>query len=575
MANGEIIIRLGGEGGEGVISAGDLFTAGAARTGYHVYTFRTYPSEIKGGHAWYQARVGPRPVYSMGDGIDVLVAFDAEAYRNHHELINPDGVLLYEADSVHPEGGAYHAYPVPFNQISKKDLDFFRGKNLVVLGVLSSLFGLDPSSLEGMIRARFARRAELLEKNLESLHYGYNYAQQNLTKTDPHHLGGGDQVQRLVMSGNEAIVAGALHSGCRFFAGYPITPASDIMEALAREMPKIGGAFLQAEDEMAALGYVLGASFAGVKAMTATSGPGFSLMTEMMGLASMAEIPAVLINAQRSGPSTGMPTKLEQADLNHALYGGHGDFPRIVMAATCVEDCFYQIIHAFNMAERFQMPVIFLSDQSLSHRTEAISMPDLNRVLPVSRVRLNGTVNGDYRRFALTDTGIVPMAIPGLDKSTYVTTGLEHDEGGRHVITPENHENMTHKRFAKLELARRELGPVPRYGVDKPEIGIIGWGSTEGPIREALERAVAAGVPVAALHPRVLKPLPSDQLSEFAASVRQIIVPEHNYTGQFGKYLRAELGINSIPLLKFGGLPFTPSEIYTKILEVAGATVLR
>ena len=575
MADGEIIIRLGGEGGEGVISAGDLFTAGAARTGYHVYTFRTYPSEIKGGHAWYQVRVGPRPVYSMGDGVDVLVAFDGEAYHNHHDQINPDGVLLYDADSVQPESGNFHAYPVPFNQIAKKDLDFFRGKNLIVLGVLSSLFGLDPSSLEGLIRARFARRAELLTKNLESLHYGYKYAQENLTKADPHYLGQGDQVQRFVMSGNDAIVAGALHAGCRFFAGYPITPASDIMESLAREMPKIGGAFIQAEDEMAALGYVLGASFAGVRAMTATSGPGFSLMTEMLGLGSMAELPAVLVNAQRSGPSTGMPTKLEQSDLNHALYGGHGDFPRIVMAGTCVEDCFYQIISAFNMAERFQMPVIFLSDQSLSHRTEAIEMPDLHRLPVIGRARVNGAGNGHYRRYELTDSGIVPMSVPGLDRGTYVATGLEHDERGLPAIEADNHENMTRKRFAKFELARRELGPVARYGADRAEIGVIGWGSTEGPIREAVERAVAAGVPVAALHPRVLKPLPAEELGTFLASVRHVIVPEHNFTGQFGKYLRAELGVDSIPLHKYGGLPFTPSEIYTKILAVAGAGVLR
>ncbi|MBI2862106.1 MAG: 2-oxoacid:acceptor oxidoreductase family protein, partial [Chloroflexi bacterium] len=341
MSGNELVLRLAGEGGEGVISAGDIFAAGAAHLGHYLYTFRTYPAEIKGGHAWIQGRVSNRPVLSMGDHLDVLVAFDAEAYHRHHQLLKDGGVLVYDPDTVTPENGEFVTYAVPFNKIARKELDFLRGKNLVVLGVMSYLFGLKIDALESVVRKRLGRRSELLDQNLKALEYGFDYAKANLKKKDSHYISGGDGKQRLVMSGSDAIVAGALYAGCRFFAGYPITPASDIMESMARELPRLGGGFVQAEDEIAALGAAVGASYAGAKAMTATSGPGLSLMTEFLGLAGMAEIPVVVVDAQRAGPATGMPTKLEQGDLNHALYGGHGDFPRVVIASASVEDSLY------------------------------------------------------------------------------------------------------------------------------------------------------------------------------------------------------------------------------------------
>ncbi|MBI3980112.1 MAG: 2-oxoacid:acceptor oxidoreductase subunit alpha [Chloroflexi bacterium] len=567
----DMIIRIAGEGGEGVISAGDMFTAGAARAGYHVFTFRTYPAEIKGGHAWYQVRVGSQPVRSIGDGIDILVAFNAEAYHLHADQINPGGVLIYDPEAVTPSGnGRYTPYPIPLNTIARKELDFARGKNLVVLGAVASLFGLDPGSLEGVIRARLARRAELLDKNLASLDAGVQYTQQHIQKADRFQLARSDNVRRLVMSGNEAIVAGALTAGCRFYAGYPITPASDIMEMLARDLPRLGGVCLQSEDEIAALAAVVGASYAGRKAMTATSGPGFSLMLELLGLAGMAEIPLVLVDAQRGGPSTGMPTKLEQSDLNQALYGGHGDLPRIVMAPGSVADCYYEIIHAFNLAEEYQSPVIFLSDQSLSHRTESVAWPDVSGVRPVQRARPAPEQLADFKRYVVTESGVSPMPVPGLDTGTYVAPGLEHDEYG-HVSaeSPENHFVMTEKRFRKLRLLQKRQGALERYGDDAAEVGIIGWGSTAGVVREAVDRARQEGYRVAAVHPRVLHPLPEQELDAFISSVRTILVPELNYQGQFARYLASTFCVRPHQLNKFGGLPFTPGEITRKIQEVA------
>jgi 2-oxoglutarate ferredoxin oxidoreductase subunit alpha len=546
-----------------------MFTSGAARTGFHVFTFRTYPAEIKGGHAWYQIRVSNKPVLSIGDGVDVLIAFDGEAYERHIGEVHEHGVVIYDPDRVNAgESNSRVKYPVPLQRISREKLDFQRGKNVLTLGIMAGLFGLDPASLEDLVRGRLKRRAELLSKNLEALHYGYEYTRQ-IRKEDGYYLGTSDHVSRLVMSGNDAIVAGALHAGCRFYAGYPITPASEILEAMARELPKLGGIFLQAEDEMASLASCLGASFAGTKAMTATSGPGFSLMTELMGLASMAELPVVIVDAQRAGPSTGMPTKLEQGDLYQALYGGHGDFPRVIVAPGSVEDCFYEIVHAFNLAERYQMPVILLSDQSLSHRTESLQMPDLSRLTVVDRERPR---NGDlesYSRFRVTESGVSPMALPGVDaKGAYVAPGLEHDESGHPDLEPSVHELMTQKRFRKLTTIQSELGPVPRYGSEKPRVGIIGWGATEGAIREAIGRALAAGYEVAALHPRVLNPLPEKELGAFIDSVEHVIVPEVNYQGQMAHHLAAIFGFRPIPLNKYGGLPFAPGEIFRKIEEV-------
>ena len=389
-----------------------------------------------------------------------------------------------------------------------------------------------------------------------------------------------------MLNGNQALVAGAVAAQCRYFAGYPITPASDIMEGLAKELPQVGGTFLQAEDEIAALASVLGASFGGLRAMTATSGPGFSLMTELIGYASMAEIPAVIVDAQRAGPSTGMPTKMEQADLSFALNAGHGDTPRIVVAPADVADCYSLIIMAFNMAERYQMPVIFLTDQSLSARVESVDrsafqpMEIQERILfGANGASTNGSSNGhgettneaahSYARYAYTASGISPITAPGPGAVTYVATGLEHDEHGHPDYEPEDHTAMMEKRFRKLETAAEELPQPQRYGDEDALIGIIGWGSTEGPIQEAVDRARAKGHKVASLHPRILSPLPDRTIRDFIRSVKTVIVPECNYSGQLANLLGAKYGLQAIRVNKFGGIPFTAGEILRAIEEVS------
>ncbi|MBI3321388.1 MAG: 2-oxoacid:acceptor oxidoreductase family protein, partial [Candidatus Omnitrophica bacterium] len=416
----DYVFRVGGEGGEGVISTGEMLTLTLARAGFEIYTFRTYPAEIKGGHANFQVRASGKLLLSYGAAVDVLLAFNEEAYQKHIKDVRSGGVVIYDSDSFTPPpiasaaGGAaldgagpmgqrpgggvtppsigsLILYGIPLSSLATEKVGIKLTKNIVALGVIAQLFEIPLAACEQLLKERFGRKGEaIVQKNLQALRVGAEYATQQ-PKRDAIRLGDGPRkTKELVLSGNESLALGAIAAGCRVYAGYPITPATDIMEFLAKELPKLGGYVVQTEDEISAIGVVLGASFAGKKAMTATSGPGFSLMTEMVGLAVTAEIPAVIVNVQRVGPSTGMPTKTEQGDLYAACYGGHGSCPRIVMALTSVEDCFYGIMRAFNLAEQFQMPVVVLSDASLGHRKATVPVPDLSRVPVVERRKPQG-----------------------------------------------------------------------------------------------------------------------------------------------------------------------------------------
>jgi 2-oxoglutarate ferredoxin oxidoreductase subunit alpha len=574
-----LLVRLGGESGiDNAISAGDVLTLSVARTGYHVHTFRTYPAEIKGGPVMFQLRAGVRPVPSLGDQLDVLLAFNEEAWDLHHSALRPDGILIYDpGEHDLPEGFKGTAYGIPLDRMAR-DLNLRKGKNLIALGALTALVGFDFQQLQSTVKSQYGgRRPEFIESNRMALLAGYQWVKDNIQGEVPFRIAPPDTAHEseLVMSGNRAIVAGALAAGCRFFAGYPITPASDILEEMAKRLPGVGGASVQTEDEISAIASVVGASIAGLKAMTATSGPGFSLMQEMLGLATMAEVPLVVVDSMRAGPSTGMPTKMEQSDLNIALYGGHGEAPRIVLAARSVEDCFYQAMQAFYLSETFQMPVILLTDQSLSHRTSTLPMPDPNLVPVVERMRPSPQDAVHYQRYKLTESGISPMGIPGFDPTPFTATGLEHDEYGAPNYTPEMHTAQLDKRGRKFEVVadalcglEAPLGCI-HYGMPEAEaeVGVLCWGSTAGVVREAVEDMAAEGHPVAALVPAVINPLPADRILDFASKLKTVIVPEVNRSGQFAAWVKAHTELHLISLNKYGGLPFTPAEIRAKVME--------
>ena len=569
----DYVFRIGGEGGEGVISTGEMLTLTLARCGFEIYTFRTYPAEIKGGHASYQVRASGELLLSQGAAVDVLVAFNQEAYDKHVHDVRSGGVVLFDADSFTvPSTDSLVYYGMPLTSLATEKVGVKLTKNIVALGALAQLVDIPLATFEELLKEKFGRKGEVVvQKNIQALHVGAEYAQQQ-QKRDAIRLGVGPRkTKELVLSGNESLALGAIAVGCRLYAGYPITPATDIMEFLAKELPKIGGYVVQTEDEISAIGVVLGASFAGKKAMTGTSGPGFSLMTEMMGLAVAAELPAVIVDVQRVGPSTGMPTKTEQGDLYLAVYGGHGNCPRIVMALTSVEDCFYGIMRAFNLAEQFQMPVVVLSDQYLGHRKATVPVPDPSKVPIIERRKPTAEELVDYQRYRFTPDHISPMSVPGTEGGGYIAEGLEHDETGYPAASNHAmHLRTTQKRYGKFHEVEDIANETVRfYGEPHPQIGIIGWGSSEGVIREAVQMAQDTGYSVGALHPKILYPQPLAKLKEFIEGTKAVIIPELNLTGQFATLLRKRFAYDFTQLNKCIGLPFTPKDIFDKIEEVA------
>lgn len=565
----DITVRLAGESGDGVILAGEILTYAASRMGLKIFTFRTYPSSVRGGPCIYQLRANDWHAYSQGDALDLLVAFDTEAISSHSKDLKPKGELIFDSDRTPKTYSSLpkHSFGLPFTSMAKNKVGFPKAKNLIIAGYTAGHIGISKTVLEGVLSGKLRARGEqVLQKNLAAVNMGFDLAPKGTTPVLQR------APNKIVVSGNEAIVLGAIAAGCRFYAGYPITPASDILERMASFLPNFGGAVLQGEDEMASVGAAIGASYAGTKSMTATSGPGLSLMTEMMGMASMAEIPVVIVDAQRGGPATGLPTKTEQSDLNHALYGGHGGAPRIVLAPGNVEDCFYQTVRAFNLAERYQLPVILLTDQSLAQLTEGMVIPDLDSLTVISRDKAE-KLNGTFERYAVTHDGISPVATPGEPALEYVSESVEHDEDGRPSIRPNVHSEMTAKRFRKLATAALELASDPLNVEEitdpKAKVGVIGWGSTQGPIHDAVLRARARSVRVRWLQCKLLNPLPKEQISDFLDGLTKVVVPELNYGAQFAKVLQTEFSFEPISLTKYEGLPFTPNEVLRKIEEVA------
>jgi len=586
VAREDLVIRIAGEAGEGVLITGQMVTQATARAGYHVLTDSVPPAEIKGGYSFYQIRLGEMRLRSRGDSVDVLLAFNQEAYDNSIDYLRNDGILIYDsAELSPPESDRVRSYAVPLTDIAKNEVELALAKNMVAVGVVAGLFGLDAEHVRRLLReSKLAKKGEeILNKNLKAVDLGYAYvrekvAERNTLEVRPSNLEG-----RIVMSGNQAVALGALVAGCRRYAGYPITPATDIMEFLADELPKLAGAVVQAEDEIAAIGMVLGASYAGQKAMTATSGPGLSLMTEMLGLASMAEIPAVVIDCQRAGPSTGMPTRHEQGDLNLAVYGAHGEVQRAVLAPTSVMDCFTITVDAFNLAEEFQIPVLVMQDTVLAVRTESIPRPDpslkvVNRRTFAYQASPNGpgydAASGPerYLRYQITNDGVSPMAIPGTPGGAYVATGLEHTQAANTSSDARNHSAMTEKRFRKLDGVVQKAPAANEYGDPSAEIGFLTWGSTLGVVAEAIDRLKADGIKAHALAPRLVWPLPTHQIDPFLKGKKVVYVPEVNYTGQFAQLLKTQYqDVEFTRINVYGGQPFNVSHILDAVKPAAPA----
>ena len=570
-----LVIRISGTAGEGVLAAGDMLNLAMKRAGHHTMLFQSYGAEVRGdGPSMAQVRVSDSNVLSHGDEVDILIALNQDAVSLNLSEIRNGGLVIYDGQPLDTFGSQKTFTPslpegirgisVPLASISYQKLNSLVSKNLVALGAFSAVSSLPFEIIADIVKARFG------EKSLSALKMGFDHASENI-KGEGFKVGAGSPrpYETLILSGNQAVSLGAIAAGVKVFAGYPITPATDIMEFLAAELPKVGGRVIQTEDEISAVCTILGASFAGSKAMTATSGPGLSLMVEGIGLASMAEVPAVIVDVQRAGPSTGMPTKTEQSDLNIAIFGSHGDSPRVVLAPSTVEECFYLTIEAFNIAEACQTPVLILSDQFLGQRRETVSPFDMSGLKLAQRLKPDTEELKGYKRYRLTDNGLSPLAEPGMDGGEHAATGLEHKEDGSPSYDPDNHKAMTAKRWRKLELAKLDSVKPVRFGAADALIGIIGWGSTEGAVREAVSKANEEGLKVAALYPKLLNPLHTDIIEDFVRPLKKIVVVESNYSGQFAAMLKAN-GIDAEQFAVCEGRPFKVSEILKKIEEVHG-----
>lgn len=586
----DVVLRLVGESGEGTVSLGDLTTRMLTSLGLDVYTIQTFPAEIKGGTVMYQIRARSGPILSHGDAVDVLMALNSEGFTLFGDGLRENGILLYDTDALDPEHIPGRTdYPLPISALARAQKDAVRAeidpealkrlplpKNIVGLGALLRLIDAPLEPAEKYLQDLFGRKGEaIVRMNISALRCGAEHiAEQIGDRPTPHVVPVTRRAPAIATNGNHMLALGATRAGVRFFGGYPITPATEIMEFFAKEMPAFGGDVVQGEDEMAALGMCLGASFAGKKAMTATSGPGFSLMVELINLASQTEVPVVIVDVMRGGASTGMPTKTSQGDLNLALHGVHNENPRIVLAAASIQDCYWTGVDAVNFAEKYQCPVIVLSDQSLATRRCTVPAPDLECVTVYDRLlATEADLAGDYKRYQFTENGISPMSLPGMPGGEYTCSGIEHDELGNPSYTPGNAGAMKDKRFRKLDALLEEHGDraVRRWGTDGPvDVGIIAFGSTEGVIREATERAQAQGIKVAHLHVRMLNPLPVAALKQFAFRCRRILIPELNYTGQLAAHLRAHADIHGTEYHKDVGVPFLTSEIHEQIVKLAG-----
>ena len=571
----EAVIRIAGNSQDGIQSIGGFLARLAGRSEQDVMTFMTIPSTISGGPSIFQVRIGTGEVLSAGDEADVLLAFYPHSYKDHINSLKKGGIVLYDSDhvEVNPEWkDDYNHVGVPISSLTIEAIGGTakdKGKNLFALGLVSRMFELDNEKLERLMRERFGGKNEsILNNALSAFHAGYGYTIGDVLKTFQFVAPKKRSGHQVVCGGNEALAYGLIAAGVRFGAGYPITPWSDIMELLRRELPKYGGTFIQCEDEIASISMALGASYAGGVAVTGSSGPGISLKTEALGWGIMAEMPLVICDIQRGGPSTGLPTNVEQSDLNIAINGGHGDAPRVVVAPSDVEDCFYTAIDAVRIAKEYSTPVIILSDQSIATRIEAFDEPNLKDI--VQNLKPDFKPVEDHKPYSLdTEHGITQHVPPGtrvLSGKYPVVTGLEHDEYGHPSGSPVLHEKMTAKRRDKLRALAKSLPTPEVYGGDSGDVLLIGWGSTKGPIREAVDVGRTEGKAISSLHIKHLNPLP-EGIGEVLNNFKRAFVVELNDEGLYGygqlcSILRARFcdpkieGIN-----KCNGLTFKVREI--------------
>jgi 2-oxoglutarate/2-oxoacid ferredoxin oxidoreductase subunit alpha len=577
----DLTIGMAGSGGDGIVAAGDSLMTALAVQGYYAMVTKSFGPQIRGGESSFRLRAATVPVLNRGGMLDLAVALNWDDFLRFGAELPVGGrtVMVYDANTkvapdAIPLAGVKPAavVAVPIEQMARETAGTEKAKNTVVLGLVAGWLGIDEQSLRAGISKRFAKKgAELLAKNDLAFTTGLEYAR-------AHPVAGLEQLAppatrtpKLVTDGNDMCAAAAIYAGCEFFGGYPITPSSEIMQFLNREIWKYGGVMLQCEDEIAGIGACVGASFAGKKAMTATSGPGMSLKTEIIGLATISELPLVVVNVQRGGPSTGIPTKSEQSDLFQAVFSSHGDAARPVLAPIDVADTFGVTVEAFNVAEQYQTPVIVLSDQDISQRKESFDRIDPSAFSLVERRRPSDRELEDYVRYRITESGVSPVSHPGMQGGNYLASGIEHTETGAPTANGEIHARMNEKRLRKLAPLKARRNLFVHEGRPDSPIGVIAWGSLAGVALEAARLAQRDGLHVKALVPKLLYPVAEDVYQEFFSSVRRGLVVEQSHQGQLFRLIRMYVnvppGLES--LAKSGSNPISAGDVLARLRHMA------
>ncbi|MCQ6274176.1 2-oxoacid:acceptor oxidoreductase subunit alpha [Bacillus sp. V3B] len=570
--------KVGGQQGEGIESTGEIFSIALNRLGYYLYGYRHFSSRIKGGHTNNKIRVSTTEVRSVSDDLDILIAFDQETIDVNYKELHEKGVIIADSKINPSKPGDTEAslYAVPFTEIAT-DLGTSLMKNMVAVGATCAVLNLNISVFEGVVQEIFGRKGQqVVAKNMEAIQAGYDYLRNLLAdSTQLMELEKADGQNRLFMIGNDAIALGALAGGCRFMAAYPITPASEIMEYLIKKLPPLGGAVIQTEDEIAAVTMTIGANYGGVRSLTASAGPGLSLKMEAIGLSGITETPLVIVDTQRGGPSTGLPTKQEQSDLMAMIYGTHGEIPKIVMAPSTVEEAFYDTAEAFNLAEEYQCPVIILTDLQLSLGKQTVDPLDFNQV-EIRRGKLitenlpEQENKAYFKRYEVTEDGVSPRVIPGVKNGIHHVTGVEHDETGKPSEAAVNRNIQMDKRFRKVENIKFNIPVYKNAPHEEADLLIVGFNSTRGSIEEAMIRLENDGLKVNHAHIRLIHPFPTDELLPLVQSAKKVVVVENNATGQLANIIKMNVGnIEKInKMLKYDGNPFLPHEVHTKCKEL-------
>jgi len=561
----DFVVRFAGEGGQGVVTSAEGLAQSSTQVGYHALTFATFPSQILGGPTWTQARISVDPILAPGDDVNVLVAFNRDAYDEHEGDVLKDGVVIFDSNEFELTDDP-RSFGLPFEELAKSTGNN-RAANMVIMGALAHLINMPQEHLISFVEERFTRGrnedAQIIKSNIEALNLGRGHLSESgfsLGELAPPNR---PDYKQVMIKGNDAVSLGAMAAGLDFYAGYPISPATTILLYMERNLVGENRLAYQVSSEIESITALIGAGYAGKRAMTATAGPGVSLMSEGLGLAWIAEIPLVVVNVQRGGPATGLPTKTEQSDLFGCMYPAHGDVKMPIIAAGTVEECFYGAAKALEWAERYQGPVILMTEMALAERVQNIRKPDLSAVKEAKRIVYTG--NNGYLRYAGSE--LSPMPIPG-SPGAYVANGSEHDDMGDTTHLGERHVQMTERRFGKIKLLEEN-----EYETDQAEnsIVVMPWGGSKGPAQEAYNQLKENGVPVSWYYTMYLNPLPPKMLEELKKK-DLVIVPELNYQGQFSSILRS-MGVKAESITQYTGLPFKARTLVEKVTEMTNASL--